>query len=76
MSTPIIAGAGLLKARELLHSGMTGALTAGFVTSAVFSLAAIAILIAYVRSHSYKIFAWYRLALAAVVIVVYFMPAG
>lgn len=76
MSTPIIAGAGLLKAHELLHSGMTGDLTAGFVASAVFSLAAIAILIAYVRTHSYKVFAWYRLALAAVVLAVYFMRAG
>ena len=76
MSTPIIAGAGLLKAHELLRSGMTGDLTAGFVASAVFSLAAIAILIAYVRTRSYKVFAWYRLALAVVVVVVYFTRAG
>lgn len=76
MSTPIIAGAGMLKMHELLHSGMTSTLTAGFVASAVFSLAAIAILITYVRSRSYRIFAWYRLALAAVVIGVYFMRAA
>ncbi len=73
MSAPIIAGAGLLKAHELFRSGMTGELTAGFVASAVFSLAAIAVLIAYVRSRTYQVFAWYRIALAAVVIAIYFM---
>lgn len=76
MSAPIIGGAGLLKAHELLHSGMTGALTAGFVMSAIFSLAAIAVLIAYVRTRTYKVFAWYRLALAALVVAIYFMRAG
>jgi undecaprenyl-diphosphatase len=76
MSAPIIGGAGLLKARELLHSGMISALTAGFVFSAVFSLAAIAVLIAYVRTRTYQVFAWYRIALAALVVVVYFMRAG
>ncbi len=76
MSAPIIAGAGLLKAHQLFHSGMTGELTAGFVASAVFSLGAIAVLIAYVRTRTYKIFAWYRLALAALVVAVYFMRAG
>jgi undecaprenyl-diphosphatase len=76
MSAPIIAGAGLLKAHELLHSGMTGALTAGFVFSAVFSLAAIAVLIAYVRNRTYQVFAWYRIALAIVVVAIYFMRAG
>ncbi len=75
MSAPIIGGAGLLKAHELLRSGMTGELTAGFVASAVFSLAAIAILIAYVRTRTYKVFAWYRLALAALVVAIYFMRA-
>jgi undecaprenyl-diphosphatase len=75
MSAPIIAGAGLLKAHELLRSGMTAELTAGFVASAVFSLAAIAVLIAYVRTRTYKIFAWYRLALAAVVVAIYFAHA-
>lgn len=75
MSAPIIGGAGLLKAHELLRSGMTGELTAGFVASAIFSLAAIAILIAYVRTRTYKVFAWYRLALAALVVAIYFMRA-
>jgi undecaprenyl-diphosphatase len=72
MSAPIIAGAGLLKAHEFLRAGVTAVLTAGFVASAVFSLLAIAVLIAYVRTRSYKIFAWYRIALAAVVVAIFF----
>jgi undecaprenyl-diphosphatase len=75
MSAPIIAGAGLLKAHEFLRSGVTGVLTAGFVFSAVFSLLAIAVLISYVRTRTYKIFAWYRLVLAAVVVAIFFMRA-
>jgi undecaprenyl-diphosphatase len=72
MATPIIAGAGLLKARELFHSGLSAELAAGFISSAIFSLLAIAVLISYVRTHTYKIFAWYRLALAALVIIIAF----
>jgi undecaprenyl-diphosphatase len=75
MSAPIIAGAGLLKAHEFLRAGVTAVLTAGFVTSAVFSLLAIAVLIAYVRTRTYKIFAWYRLALAALVVAIFFLRA-
>jgi undecaprenyl-diphosphatase len=76
MSTPIIAGAGLLKAHEMLRSGLTSELTLGFAASAVFSLAAIALLISYVRTRTYKIFAWYRLALAVFIIIVILSRAG
>jgi len=76
MSTPIIAGAGLLKAHEMLRSGLTSELTLGFAASAVFSLAAIALLISYVRTRTYRVFAWYRLALAALIIIVILSRAG
>src|SRR5579885_3269861 len=71
---------GLEQAFALIHgvsrSGMTGELTAGFVASAVFSFAAIAVLIAYVRTRTYKVFVWYRLALAVLVVAIYLMRAG
>jgi len=76
MSTPIIAGAGLLKAHEMLRSGLTRELTFGFAASAVFSLLAIAMLISYVRTRTYRVFAWYRLALAAFIIIVFLSRAG
>ena len=76
MSAPIIAGAGLLKAHELFHSGISPDLIAGFLASAIFSLLAIAVLISYVRTRTYKVFAWYRLALAAFVVIVFLSRAG
>jgi undecaprenyl-diphosphatase len=69
MATPIIAGAGLFEGRHLIHEGITGNVLAGFVAAAIFGLIAITALIRYVRTRSYTAFAWYRLALAAVVIV-------
>jgi undecaprenyl-diphosphatase len=73
MATPIIAGAGLFEGRHLIHEGVTGDVVAGFVTAAIFGLIAIAGLIHYLRTRTYKAFAWYRLAVAVLVIAVYFM---
>jgi len=73
MATPIIAGAGLFEGRHLIHEGVTGDVITGFVAAAIFGLIAIAALIRYVRTQTYQPFAWYRLGLAAFVIIVYFM---
>jgi len=70
MATPIIAGAGLIESRKFFHSGLTPQLGWGFAASAVFGLIAIVWLLSYVRTHSYRSFAIYRIALAALVIVV------
>jgi undecaprenyl-diphosphatase len=68
MATPIIAGAGLLEVRKLAVGGMNADLWLGFSASALFGLLAIAGLIHFVRARSYAVFAWYRIALATVVI--------
>jgi undecaprenyl-diphosphatase len=70
MATPIIAGAGLLEARKFIHSGLTPQLGWGFAASAVFGLIAIVWLLNYVRTHTYRPFAIYRIALAILVVVV------
>ena len=70
MATPIIAGAGLLEARKLLHSGLTADLGWGFVASAIFSLLAIVGLLRFVRTHSYRPFAIYRIVLGIAVIAI------
>ena len=44
MATPIIAGAGLHEMPKIMHGGINGIVVAGFVSSAVFSLIAIAAL--------------------------------
>jgi undecaprenyl-diphosphatase len=75
MATPIIAGAGLVEARKLVHEGLDRSVGLGFISAAVFGLIAIAVLIRYVRTRDYVIFALYRLLVAAVVIGVFFARA-
>ncbi len=76
MATPIIAGAGLHEMPKIMHGGINGIVVAGFVSSAVFSLIAIAALVSFVRTQTYKPFAWYRIALAIFVAVVYLSRNG
>jgi undecaprenyl-diphosphatase len=69
MGTPIIFGAGLWKTRELL-GGSAGTfeptvLAAGMIASALAGLAAIWLLLAYLRRYSTDVFVIYRLAAAA-----------
>ena len=72
MATPIIAGAGLVEARKLIHEGLDWSVGLGFISAAVFGLVAIAFLIRYVRTRDYVAFAVYRLLVAALVIAVFF----
>lgn len=70
MATPIIAGAGLIEGRKILHAGMTPQVGWGFITAAIFGVIAIAGLVRFVKTRTYVPFAWYRVAVAAVVIAV------
>jgi undecaprenyl-diphosphatase len=47
---------------------VTAPLVVGFVTAAVASAFSIAVVLRYVRTHSYGVFALYRLVLAAAVV--------
>ena len=76
MATPIIAGAGLFEARKLIsgEAGVAiqvGPLVVGMVAAVVAGLAAIYLMLRYVRSRSYGIFVVERLAIAAIVLVVF-----
>ncbi len=73
MATPIIAGAGLLESRHLLHEGISSDVLVGFGFSAVFGLIAIAALVSFVRARSYGLFAFYRLGFAAFIVAVAMM---
>ena len=72
MATPIIAGAGLLEARKLIHGGLTADVGLGFAASAIFGILAIYLLLHFVRTRTYIPFAWYRIIAAAFVLAVYF----
>lgn len=72
LSTPIIAGAALLKAHELhkegLPAGMHAPFLVGILVSAVVGYGAISWLIRYLKTNSLKIFIVYRIVAGLVVI--------
>jgi undecaprenyl-diphosphatase len=82
LAMPIIAGAGLYKGLDLLHTGFQGygsEFLWGFVSSAVSGFLVIWGLLTYLRSHDFKIFMIYRLAVASLVLGVIALgirPAG
>jgi undecaprenyl-diphosphatase len=77
LSTPIIAGAALLKAYELrkegLPVGMHLPFLVGVLVSAIVGYATIAWLIRYLQSNSLKVFIVYRIVLGVIVIGLAFM---
>lgn len=73
MSIPIILGAGLLKLPDIAHMTNTGEVLVGFLTSAIFGFLSIKFLIKYVAKKSFAIFTWYRVAMAAVIIIIYIL---
>ena len=74
MATPITAGAGLWELRKVA-TGEAGVdlpivpLVAGMLAALVAGLAAISVLLRYLRAHGVTVFAVYRIALAALVVV-------
>jgi undecaprenyl-diphosphatase len=78
MSTPIIFGAGLVKLPHMIRDMRTGqsdltwaALGAGFVAAAVVGVLVIRWMLAWLRTRTYLVFAGYRIALAAVIVVLW-----
>lgn len=73
MSIPIIFGAGIFG----LKSGFGGAsvlnIAVGFTTSGVVGFLSIKYMLRYLAKHDYKIFTWYRLAFAILILAVYFI---
>jgi len=72
LSTPIIAGAALLKAHELrkegLPAGMHAPFLVGITVSAIVGYATIAWLIRYLQSNTLRVFIIYRVVVGIVVI--------
>ncbi len=76
MATPVTAGAVLFQARRLVagEAGVdvsVGPLIVGMLAAFVAGALAIAVLLRYLRTSSLDVFVWYRIALAAVVLVVW-----
>ena len=77
LSTPLIAGAALLKAHELRKEGLPAEMhmpfLVGVLVSAVVGYMAIAWLIRYLQSNSLKVFIIYRIVVGVIVIGLAFM---
>ena len=71
LSVPIMfaaTGYQVVKYRELFTAADLGPFAVGFVVSFVSALVAVRALIRYVAHHDFRAFAWYRIALGAVVL--------
>src|SRR3990172_2458185 len=73
LSTPIIAGASLLKVPKLFNNGIDIAIISGLLASAIFGFLSIKYLLRYVSSHTYNLFVYYRFVFGAIVITVAFL---
>lgn len=73
MSVPIIAGAALLQLKDLTPADVNPPFILGVVTSAVVGFLAIKFMLRYLRHGSYLIFTWYRIFLALLVVIVYWL---
>jgi undecaprenyl-diphosphatase len=71
LSAPIIFGATIIKVPSFIKSGVGSYEIIAVVTAAVSGYLAIAWLLKFIEKVSYKIFFWYRLALAIVIITVW-----
>ena len=76
MATPVTAGAALFEIRRLLNGEAAvvvsfGPLAIGMIAAFVSGALAISVLLRYLRSSSLEIFVWYRLILAAAILVVW-----
>ena len=69
LSTPIILGATLNQIPDLLYEGIDKYVVIGIIISAISGYLAIKYLLKFVQTASYKIFFWYRLLLAAVIVI-------
>lgn len=73
LSTPIIAGAALKHTPEIIHHVTSPLFLVGTVTSAVVGFICISVLLKYLQRNSFAVFAVYRFAVAALIVVVYFV---
>jgi undecaprenyl-diphosphatase len=73
MSIPITFGAGLLKVKDLQGSASILELGIGFITAAIVGFLSIRFLLRLLAKRDFTIFVWYRIAFAALVLIVYFV---
>lgn len=73
LSTPIIFGAAIVKVPHLLKAGIDMPIIFGILASAITGYLAIKYMLRFIQKVGYGPFLWYRLALALVVVAVYYL---
>lgn len=73
LATPIIAGAALKHTPDIIHHIASPLFLVGTVISALVGLFSIGFLLKYLQRNNFAIFAIYRLVLAALIVIVYFV---
>ena len=71
LATPIILGATIKEFPTLINSGINSAIIIGIAVAATSGYLAIKYLLKFIQRFGYQIFFWYRLVLAAVIILFY-----
>jgi undecaprenyl-diphosphatase len=72
LSAPIIFGAAILKAKELI-TGFNIELVVGILTAAIVGIIAIKFLLGYIKNNGFAIFAYYRIIIAIIVLIKVFL---
>lgn len=73
LSTPIIFGAAIFKIPELLETGITAPILFGIIVAAISGYLAIKYMLRFIQKVGYAPFFWYRLVLALIIVIVYFV---
>lgn len=70
LSMPIIFGAGVKSILDIkfIDSSEIGLLIVGFLSATISGIIAVKVLLKYLKNHSLSIFAWYRLAMALIIV--------
>ena len=71
LATPITFGAAMLKVPDLVKGGFDSTIWIGMISAAIVGLLSIRVLLAYVKSRTYRPFVYYRWAFSLVVLIVY-----
>lgn len=73
LSTPIIAGAAVLKIPELIEAGIDTPMMIGIAASAISGYLAIKYLLKFLEKYGYAFFFWYRLVLGLIILLFAFL---
>lgn len=76
MSMPITAAAAVVKVPEALHAGITLPIVVGILASGISGWLAISVLLRYVSSKSFGVFAVYRVVLGVAVLAIIYSRGG